>query len=625
MILLRGGEPAVSGRVLLYEEQVTFRKKAGGARELWSVLLIMRGPRLFLFIAALQITVGLTTGHAADDKPSLEDLIAKIPQVVTGDAGINKAEQQLALQLQGFGPSSIPRLVGLLESDNEKIRTFAGYVVADLDGLTEADLDALFKARKRGDGWIPPAIARIGTPRAIAFLVDDIRSNPEPDTQVTSALAIAGEKAAPALAAFFGDQAPISNELSQTTGAIFADMGPKAKSAVPLLLEFAANQKLPMANRLGAVAALGAMGLEAAKVVPKLRELAKSDPKRFSVAVDQAILGIGTPDAADILVARLQAVWLQPVSPGWQLDVMVILRDIAELKQNGRGAGPLVVKILDGDKWDDRVCAARTLGYIGYSSASADLKRMIKSKEDWRLVYTATESLGRLKDASAVPDLRQLATDHWSPVVRKAALKAIKVIEGGEVYESRWHPSNFPLEYFEYQNLGYASSEEAKKESAKNRFVAEPGRLTPAEFDEIALAGSGEKGRLVAPRKSMPSCALRFGGGVLVGEDRGEWGGELAYLDKKGGAWVLIAENTHALHQMPFGVIATVGLAHLGMNSGCIYLITAEPRRTPSIKPWKTLPGAPMRSGILENGDLFVACYGGDVLITPAGEFRRVE
>lgn len=580
----------------------------------------MRGLRLFLLTASLQITVGLTAGHAADDKPSLEDLIAKIPQLVTGDAGINEAQQQLARQLLGFGPDSVPRLVGLLDSDDEKIRTFAGYVVRGLDGLTESDLDALIKARKRGDGWIPSAIARVGTPRAIAFLVDDIRGKPEAHTQVTSALARLGEKAAPALAAFFGDQVPISDELSRTTRLIFADMGTQAKIAVPLLLESAANQNLPMSNRLGAVAAVGSIGLGAAEAVPRLRELAKSDPEHFADAVDQAIIDIGTSDAAEILAARLEA-----TPAGGRLDVIVILRNIAALKENGRGAGPVVVGILNGESWDDRVCAARTLGYIGYAPASADLKRMIKSKEDWRLVYTATESLGRLKDSSALPDLRQLGNGHWSPVVRTAALKAVNVIEGGEVYKSRWHPSNFPLEYFEYQHLGYASSEEANTGGAKHRFITEPGRLSPAELDEIRLAGSAKKGGLAMQMPTGPSCALRFGGGVLVGEDRGEWGGELAYRNQEGGMQVLIAENTHALHQMPFGVVATVGLAHLWMNSGYLYLVTAESGKTPSIKPWKTLPGAPIRSGILENGDLFVACHGGDVLISPAGEFRRVE
>ncbi len=584
----------------------------------------MRGLRFFLLTASLQITLGLTAGKAADDKPSLEDLIATIPQVVTGDAGINGAEQQLARELQGFGPTSVRRLVGLLDSDNEKVRTFAGYVVSGLHGLTESDLDALIEARKRGDGWIPRAIARIGTPRAIAFLIDDIRSKPQAHTQVTSALVMVGEKALPALAAFFGDQAPISDELSQTTGSIFADMGAKAKPAVPLLLEFSTNKKLPMPNRLGAVAALGAIGLGAAEAVPKLRELAKSEPASFSDAVDQAILGIGTPDAAEILAARLRAAPMDG-----RRDAILILRDIAALKENGRGAGPLVARILDGESWDDRVCAARTLGYISYSPASADLKRMITSKEDWRLVYTATESLGRLKDSSAVPDLRLLAKDHWSPVVRKAALKAINVIQGNEVYESRWHPSNFPFEYFEYENLGYASSEEAKKESAKNRFIAEAGRLSPAEVDRITYAieivGFDEKGRHVTKREARPDCALHFGNGVLIGGDRGEWGGELVYRDEKGVSQVLVAKNTHALHRMPFGVVATIGLAHLSMNSGYIYLVTAEPGGAPLAKPWKTLPGAPMRSGILENGDLFVACYGGDVLITPAGEFRRVE
>lgn len=581
----------------------------------------MRAYRLFLLTVSLQLAVGLKIGNAVDDQRSLEDLITEMHQVVTGDAGINTAQQQLARKLRGFGPASNPRLLALLDHNDEKIRTYAGYVIAGLDGLTDADLDSLMKARNRGDGWIPAAIGRIGTPQAIAFLVDDLRRTPQSSTQVTGALARAGEKAAPALAAFFGGDESISVELNNAIGSIFNDMGANAKVAVPLLLEFAANQKLPVSNRRGAVLALGAIGQAAADTVPHLKNLAKSEPEKFSLTVEEAIVAIGTPDAAEILVARLQN------SSSVRRDL--ILKDIAALKENGRGAGTEVVKILEAENWDDRVYAAQTLGYIGYDPASIDLKRMIQSQDDWKLVCAAMESLGHLKDSSAVPYLRQLEKDHWSPVVRMTALKAVNVIQGREVYKPRWHPGNFYIEYFESWNRGYASSEGGAQNSSQHRFITPTEQLSPAELDKIRykieVVSFGENGRRVSQREITPDCALRFESGVLIGGDRGEWGGELAYLDEMGTAHVLVAKNTNAIHRMPFGVVATVGLAHMGSNSGFILLVSSEPGKVPSAKPWKRLPGAPKRSGVLENGDLFVACHGGDVLITPAGEFRRAE
>jgi HEAT repeat protein len=575
------------------------------------------------FLAALLlVSPASADDHAAASKPSLDDLIAKIPQVAAGGGGVSPAEVELAKQLQSFGPTSVPRLVALLDSPDEHVREFAGYLVRGLDGLTESDLDALIKARLRGDGWIPPAIAAVGTPRAIAFLVDELQRKPEHQSQLTWALSQAGEKAAPALAAVFRQQTLVSRELSDSIAEVFGDMGAKAGIAVPQLLETSADRTLPKPNRLGAVRSLGSIGLAAADAVPKLQRLAKSEPEVFADAVNRAILGIGTPDAAEILMARLQS-----VSPGF--EVTIILRDIAALRENGRKAGPEVLKVLHRDQWENRVNAALTLGYIGYSAAAADLKRVLSSQEDWRLVYAATVSLGRLKDQTALPNLRQLAKAHWSPVVRKAALKAFNVIQGTEVFESRWHPSNFAFEYFEYQNLGYEASPEQRRATEKFRFRTDSDELPPAKLSNITysieIVGYDEKGRQVEQRNATPGCAFRFGNGLLLGGDRGEWGGELVYQDEKGATSVLLEQNIHAIHRMPFGVVATVGLAHLTMNSGYLYLVTRGPDGKPNARPWNVLPGAPMKSGVLENGDLFVSCYGGDVLITPTGEFRRVE
>ena len=582
----------------------------------------MRRLRVFLLTAALRLSVGCATGQAGDLSSGLEELIAKIPEVSTGGRGISPAADELAKQLRGFGATAVPRLVGLLESDDEQVREFAGYVVRDLDGLNESNLDALIKARRRGDGWIPPAIARIGTPRAIAFLIDEMRRKPEQSSQLTWALTRAGEKAAPALAAIFREDSPVSQELSKAIADVFGGMGPSAKNAVAPLLEIAADKSRNTVNRLGAVDALGSIGAAAAEAVPRLRQLAKSEPANFSDAVRRAILGIGTPEAAEILVARLK-------SAPPEMAVATVLRDIAALRENGRGAGPQVVKALYRDPWEDRVGAALTLGYIGYAPASVELKQMLQSKEDWRLVYAATMSLGRLQDRSALPDLRRLAKDHWSPIVRNSALKAINAVEGSERHFSRWQPANFAFEYVEYQNLGFETSREQQEKIDKFRFRADPDELQPAEIKktvyQIEIVGYGVDGRQTKKSETTPRCALRFGDGLLVGGDRGEWGGELAYRDEKGGTHVLVPENTHAIHRMPFGVVAAIGLAHLTMNSGYLYMVTPTPGKLPTAKPWKVLPGAPKKTGILENGDLFVSCHGGDILITPSGEFRRAE
>ena len=56
-----------------------------------------------------------------------------------------------------------------------RLRELASYVLSDAEGLTEEHLDTLIESRCQGDVWIPPAIARVGTSKAITFLVEEVR------------------------------------------------------------------------------------------------------------------------------------------------------------------------------------------------------------------------------------------------------------------------------------------------------------------------------------------------------------------------------------------------------------------------------------------------------------------
>jgi hypothetical protein len=351
--------------------------------------------------------------------------------------------------------------------------------------------------------------------------------------------------------------------------------------------------------------------------VPSLKALAKSEPDRFKAPVEEAIVNIGGNDSIEIIVPRLRA------APS-----VLLLRDLAELKANGRGAGGAVVELLAHSDWDMRVAAARTLGYIGYAEGTDALRKLLGDTSDWRLVYSAVQSLGRLKAKSALPGLSRVAANHWFPPVRKAAEKAMLVIEGKEDYVSQWHEANFPFEFFEYQNArderfdGYASYE-------KLPWKTEPEVLTPdqlkAETYTIEIVGYDEKGKHVDRREAHPSCALRVSDGLLLGGNRGEWGGELAFKDKAGVVTTLVEDNTTGIHRMPFGVVAATGLAHMMLNHGYLYLVEFKEGAPPKARIWKVLPGAPMQTGLLKSGDLFVACAGGNVLISPTGEITMAS
>ena len=542
----------------------------------------------------------------------LGSLLAEIPAVAKEgvDNGVGPNAEKLADAIQRHGASAVPAMMELLSAKDDNVRLFAGYVLRDLNGLTEANLDALIEARRRGDGWIAPAIGRIGSPRAVAFLIEDLKAKPE-EGQTSWALGLAGERAAPSLAALYRDSAPMSDDLFRVSSRILGEMGAKATVAVNALLATATDTQVVLQNRVYAVLALGAMKQMAGDAVPGLKALAKADPARFKEPVEEAIVNIGTNDSLEIIVPRLRA------KPS-----VLILRDLAAIKQNGRGAGPAVVELLSHPDWEIRVTAARTLGYIGYAEATDALRKLLGNTEDWRLVYSASESLGRLKAKSALPGLNRVAANHWFAPVRKAAEKATAVIDGKEDYVSRWHPDNFPFEFFEYQNArderfdGYATYE---KLAWKN----EPNALTPdqlrAETYTIEMVGYDDKGKHVERRQANPGCALKVEGGMLFGGSRGEWGGELVFKDQAGKVTTLVEDNTTGIHRMPFGIVATTGLAHMTMNHGYLYLVDFKAGSPPKARLWKVLPGMPTKSGVLKSGDLFIACVGGNVLISPTG------
>jgi HEAT repeat protein len=544
-------------------------------------------------------------------------LLSRIPSVAKdGVDGVGPKVKNLAEAIQAHGAKAGPAMIKLLSAKDDNIRLFAGYVLRDLNGLTEANLDALIEARRRGDGWIAPAIGRIGSPRAVAFLIEDLKATPE-EGQTSWALVLAGEKAASGLAELYRENKAMSDDLYRVSSQILAEMGAKATPAVGPLLATASDASAVQENRVFAVLALGALRQMAVDAVPGLKALLKTDPERFKQPVEQAIMNIGTNDSIEIIVPRLRA-----------MPSVLLLRDLAELKENGRGAGAAVVELFVHPDWDIRVAAARTIGYIGYSEGTEALRKLLDDSADWRLVYSASESLGRLKAKSALSRLREVAANHWFVPVRTAAEKASAVIEGKEAYVSQWHANNFPFEFFEYQGVrderfdGFITYE-------KLPWKTEPDVLTPdqlrVETYTIEMVGYDDKGKHVDRRQSSPGCAMKVADGLILGGNRGEWGGELVFKDKAGVVTTLIEDNTTGIHRMPFGIVAATGLAHMMLNHGYLYLVDFKDGSPPKSRIWKVLPGAPLKSGLLKSGDLFVACVGGNVLISPTGEITMAS
>ncbi len=170
--------------------------------------------------------------------------------------GISSKGQAASKAVLAFGDAAVPALLPLLKNENRDVRDLASYTLRDAP-VTEEHLDALIASRLTGDGWIAPAIARIGSPRAIEFLVSELPKEPENGTQLTWAFEVLGVKGVPYLAQLY-DCSPQCDEKVLAVGAyIFSELGDKAKAAIEPLLAIAEDARRDRTVRRGAIQASG--------------------------------------------------------------------------------------------------------------------------------------------------------------------------------------------------------------------------------------------------------------------------------------------------------------------------------------------------------------------------------
>jgi len=321
------------------------------------------------------------------------------------------------------------------------------------------------------------------------------------------------------------------------------------------------------------------------------------EARRFA---EDAVINRGGPKAVEALCRRIE----YSATPD---DLM----RLAEMGTTAESAVPIVVSALSDPYWESRVAAARALGFMGTEKCIEVLRELLVNEDDWRLVFVSVESLGRLKAKSAARDTEAVAAAHWFPPVREAARKALRVFSGKERYVAPRKMKNFRSEFFIYQ-WPWIDSQSGQPATLVPTFEPESGSLNNREIEAESFSGE-------VPGRTQLVCGLRIDRGLLLGADGGEWGGGLAFKDKDGKDHILNGENVVGIHRVAVGVIAAGGYAHVFENHGYLYLVDVDAEPIPTARIWKALPGAPIKTGKLSNGGLFVSCVGGDVVISPDG------
>lgn len=524
-------------------------------------------------------------------------------------------------------------LVPLLESTDIAVSELAGRVLRDVPHIDPAYLPEIRRGLDRGLGWLAPALARMDTDEAAGEAVQRyLRSDSAPHNQEGYAVELSGARAVPFIVEAARCETACDGRLHFLLGEVLHRMPPSVRAATaPQLLSIAVAPGVSDQVGYGAIGMISELGVPALGLEAELLQLRSRRPT-WALAIDNALVAIGSSEAGSIFVQRL-------VDP----DALT-LRDAAQAGPAAAGAAGRVIALLDDADPEVRVAAARALGFIGNAAAGPALAGKLDDPMDPRLAWTAADSLGRIKAVAALPALQRASTLHWYLPVRRAATLAITRIGNGEPYVSRFHPDNFPSEFFRYFQIGEddgvpvcgvpVDGELAGSSETKLRAPTHAANLKALAYNrsEIEIApppeGDAGTGEIVEKRrlvKQVPSTALRVPGGWLLGSDRGEWGGELVFFGEPGQQHELLQDNVEDIFRFGDSYVAVVGIAHLGGNRGA--LISVEQTAAGwKASTWRILPGAPMRSYLTTNGELLVATYsGGTIVVSADGKMRMAE
>ena len=133
--------------------------------------------------------------------------------------------------------------------------------------------------------------------------------------------------------------------------------------------------------------------------------------------------------------------------------------------------------------------------------------------------------------------------------------------------------------------------------------------------------GYPKKGAEVHPNVATPAFD-----GWLLGANRGEFGGELMYqIGYEGAVHKLLDENVEDLYKLPFGFVATTGLAHMGYDGGALYLVTRTGKELPKASKLAELPAAPGTSWFLRSGNVLINTSSGSVILSKERELHAVR
>ena len=532
--------------------------------------------------------------------PALKALVTEARIAATSDetnGGVSKELVARAEAIQKYGAQAIPLVMPLLQHPSPGVRNFIGYVVSDLPGFTQRELEPLIAAYRGGNGWVASAIGTIDSPRARDFLVEAFVAKPQRHSGLGNALIRLGERGAAALVGLLRSKQPVQPLFANEACGIFMEIGQAVRNVTPELLSILKDARLPTANRLAALRLLGCGCTVSESTRLAVDAALKADkPLASEEGARRSQIALGTPEAIARTVSRLAE---HPEEVSY----------LAIAGQSARSAEPAVLRLVEHEDADIRLAALQTLGALGSDSATDHLTKFLTDVRDWRAPCAAARSLAQLKAIKRKEAIAAAERAAWFPQTAKCLRAALRLLESGRAPEN---------------DRALWSADDEKKVPPALAPRRGPGELDARELKKLSVTGAihsfAENGEMVTENvTNAPSFGLKIDGGVLAGTNRGEWGGELVLLPPDAGQQVLVEKNVAGIHRLGALLVVVTGLGHLSLREGMLYRVAPGADGVLKATEWRVLPGAPEKSFVLPNGRLYISCSGADIVVDEAG------
>ena len=547
-------------------------------------------------------------GRDIIDCTTLDDCLTKIRDPAVRVVHIDSVIDQ---RMPQFGDAAIDALVPMLFDSSAEMRRRAGYLLAVFNEINPRYSDQIIAAWRQGNGWLPRAVAALGTDEALSLLWQDYLRDPVwgRNTQVFVALGRMPEaRIRPLVMGRFSDC-----ELSETgedCGGIYSLLS-ELEPAYPdwsqdAIVELAQNARNEETRE------------QATQQLVRLEHpagLAPSQERLDSLTLDDAI------------------------EDDW--PVRQLINDVATYGNQGAGSGSDIARFLDARLDEDlRTDAALAIGQVGNrAQIPALLALEPELNDDWLMAYNVSESLGRLRAEEARPLLQNLINQHWHLGVRNNARRALAMIDGGEFAmpgvagDGRPYPNPIDEngnEYLYSGGLRWAGDDASEWCGPDRNGVLEirgdpagqiewPGHSSvKAEIPELTeiLFNDLRDAVSTSIARGSPIAYLPYDPGRLIAFNGGEFGGGLVYLNNEGVARLILREPIDAMWTMNGKLYVVSGLAHMVSDYGHVRVINLD---TLEIERTVRLPASMVGAGLTSDHQVIIETRAGDMALAEDG------